>query len=277
MLGSGQRELASLDFQGPIEARALQINFKKVLTTVLLSCKVLPVVAVLGVCKKFPLVQIGELKMRKYTMTVTKNEAIEGTEKNRQVPVGTVDIYYPLLEELGFKDAKPSEWEAEGKDGKMIPSTEADPQAFPIYAEEGYDFAFSACWAAVKAKARNCLQSGTNLCKEGLSIAETLEDLFKSGERSGEALKIKSEAIKSFKAYLASTGKSQAYQFQVANWITKAKDILPLLPESHKKAALSHVEAWGKTLDAATVERFGRFIQAISDAAEQVVAFDEMS
>ncbi len=216
--------------------------------------------------------------MRKFTMEVTKLEADpEGGKAKKAVPVGSVEVYYPTLQELGFKDAVPASWELEDKDGKPVAAKESDSEAFPVYAEEGLDYAFNAILSAVKAKARNALQSGTATLKDGLKIAETLEELFASGERSGEALKIKAEAIKSFKAYLQSTGKAAAYQFQVANWIVKAKDILPLLPENHKRVALAHVEAWGKTLDVATVERFSRFIQGIQDAAEQVVAFDEMS
>lgn len=216
--------------------------------------------------------------MRKFTMYVTKLEADpEGGKAKKAVDVGSVEVYYPTLQELGFSAAVPSGWELTDKDGKPVAAKETDSEAFPVYEAEGLDYTFNAVLAAVKANARNKLNSGTATLKDGLKIAETLEELFASGERSGEALKIKSEAIKSFKAYLASTGKSQAYQFQIANWVTKAKDIMPLLPEGHKKAALAHVEAWGKTLDSALVERFSRFIQAISDAAEQVVAFDEMS
>lgn len=215
--------------------------------------------------------------MRKFTMHVTKLEADpEGGKAKKAVDVGSVEVYYPTLEELGFKGAVPSSWELEGKDGKLVAATEADSEALPVYEQEGFDYTFAAVLAAVKANARNKLVSGTATLKDGLKIAETLEELFASGERSGEALKIKSEALKSFKAYLASTGKAAAYQFQVANWIAKAKDILPLLPEAHKKVALAHVEAWGKTLDMVLVERYSRFIQAISDAAEQVVAFDEL-
>lgn len=216
--------------------------------------------------------------MRKFTMHVTKLEADpEGGKAKKAISVGSVEVYYPTLIELGFAGAIPSSWEVEDKDGKPVAAKEEDSEAFPVYEAEGLDYAFNAVLAAVKANARNKLNSGTATLKDGLKIAETLEELFASGERSGEALKIKSEAIKSFKAYLASTGKAAAYQFQVANWIQKAKDILPLLPDAHKKVALAHVEAWGKTLDVVTVDRFGRFIQAISDAAEQVVAFDEMS
>lgn len=85
--------------------------------------------------------------MRKFTMEVTKLEADpEGGKAKKAVSVGSVEVYYPTLVELGFAGAIPSSWELEGKDGKIVAATEADGEAFLSMSKKVLTMLLLRCW-----------------------------------------------------------------------------------------------------------------------------------
>ena len=83
------------------------------------------------------------------------------------VEVGRNKIYIPLLATLGIM-VEPKSFDAEG---------------LPEYGTDPLDYIFGAVLASVKADARNKVDNKTGKLKDGLKIAETLEELFATGTR----------------------------------------------------------------------------------------------
>lgn len=183
--------------------------------------------------------------MQNYTMKVSKKE--EGEYKE----VGQVAVYYPLLNELGLSV------EASGK----------DEEGFPTYADEKVQYVFDAVLAAVKATARNRLVSGTATLKDGNKIAETIEELLATGERSGEALKIRREYFASFKAWLPTLGKSAAWVQGIYDIVSNSKN-LPYQSQARKDAIVGYLAAHADTLSAEDVSRFERVLLSLNELAQ---------
>lgn len=188
--------------------------------------------------------------MQSYEMKVSKKE------NGAYVEVGSVEVYYPLLSELGI-DIEPS--------GK-------DDDGFPTYADERVQYAFDAVMAAVKASARNKLVSGTVEFKEGNKIAETVEELLAAGERSGAALALRREFFADFKAFLPSLGKSQAFAAGLYDIVSNVKGICN---QSGKRKELisATVGDFAGKLDA---EKLAKYERILSQIAEQCEAESEL-
>lgn len=197
--------------------------------------------------------------MRNYTMEVSKKE------NGAYVKVGEVQVYYPLLSELGLA-VEPSKYVTYDKDNKEQDATADTPESFPIYADERVQYVMDAVLAAVKASARNKLVSGTVEFKDGNKIAETVEELLASGERSGEALKIRREFLSAIKGFLPSLGKSPAYQAQLYDIISNIKGINS--QSTDRKALISDVV--GKFAETLTPENLTRFSRTLEQIAEQI-------
>ena len=131
--------------------------------------------------------------MQSYKMEVSKKE------NGAYVRQGEIEVYYPLLNELGLS----------------VEAEKNDEEGFPIYTDEKVQYVFDAVLAAVKAQARNKLVSGTATLKPGLSIASTVEELLESGGNKGDALAAVREFLAAFKAWLPKTGKSEKVQAAV--------------------------------------------------------------
>lgn len=183
--------------------------------------------------------------MQSYVMKVSKKEDGEYKE------VGEVTVFYPLLSELGLP-VEPS--------GK-------DEEGFPTYADERVQYVFDAVLAAVKATARNRLQSGTATLKEGNTIAETVEALLATGERSGEALKTRREYFASFKAWLPSLGKAAAFNTAVYDIVSNVKNI-QYQTAKRKANILQLITDHAASLSAEDAARFERIIVQIGEACE---------
>lgn len=196
--------------------------------------------------------------MQSYVMKVSKKEDGEYKE------VGEVSVFYPLLDEMGLS-VTPSGYEKEGKDGKMEACVAGE--GFPTYADERVQYVFDAVLAAVKATARNRLQSGTATLKEGNTIAETVEALLATGERSGEALKTRREYFASFKAWLPSLGKAAAFNTAVYDIVSNVKNI-QYQTAKRKANILQLITDHAASLAAEDAARFERIIVQIGEACE---------
>lgn len=181
--------------------------------------------------------------MQSYKMEVSKKE------NGAYVSVGTVDVYYPLLSELGLPV------EPNGK----------DEEGFPTYSDERVQYVFDAVLAAVKAAARNKLVTGTAELKEGNKIAETVEELLATGQRGGEALETRRAFLAAFKSWLPSLGKSAGFNTGIYDLVSSTKN-LPYMSDARKKAVLGYVTQFASTLSADDVAKYSRILTQIDEA-----------
>lgn len=204
--------------------------------------------------------------MNKYTMVVSKKEADAVTGKGAYKEVGKVAVFYPLLSELGIA-VEPEKYEKANDKGEMVALKEGEDatDAFPVYADEKVQFVWEATWAAVKAMARNRLESGTANLKDGLKIAETVEELLEAGGgRSGEALAARREFFSSFKTYLGTLGKSAAYVAGMFDIVSNVKNI-PYQSPARKTAVKTLVEGYVAGATAEAVAKYEKTIQQVLD------------
>ena len=194
--------------------------------------------------------------MKSYNMEVSKKAEVDG--KSQYVAQGKVEVFYPLLTELGF-NVEPKSFDDDG---------------FPVYSDDKAQWCFDAILAAVKAAARNKLVAGTAQLKPGLSIASTLEELIEGGNKS-EALAANREFLAAFKAWLPSTKKSEKVQAAVFD-LAKNKAGLSLQPDDKKTKFLVYLTDFAKTLTAEQSARFERALVALEDAAQAGDALDDM-
>lgn len=198
--------------------------------------------------------------MNKYTMVVSKKE--DGKYKE----VGKVAVFYPLLSELGIA-VEPEKFEAPNDKGEMVACTADTPNAMPVYSDEKVQFTFEAVWAAVKAMARNRLESGTANLKDGLKIAETVEELLEAGGgRSGEALAARREFFTSFKTYLGTLGKAAAWVAGMSDIVSNVKNI-PYQSQARKESIKSLMEGYVAQASAESVAKYEKTIQQVLDNA----------
>ena len=205
--------------------------------------------------------------MEKYTMEVSKKE--DGQYKK----VGEVVLFYPLLSELGLQ-VDPAKWEKQDDKGNAVAATAGEDGAFPVYADEKVQYVFDAVLAAVKATARNRLQSGTATLKPDNKIAETIEELLATGERSGEALKQRREYFASFKAWLPSLGKSAAYCQAVFDVTSNVKN-LQYQTDQRKANVKALVMQHAATLPPESFALWERTISSVVEACEAANPLDE--
>lgn len=194
--------------------------------------------------------------MNKYTMIVSKKEDVNG--KNEYVKKGEVEVFYPLLSELGF-DVAPEK---------------NDDDGFPVYKDEKAQYVFDAVLAAVKSAARNKLVTGTATLKPGLSIASTIEELMEGGNK-GDALAATREFLAAFKAFLPSTKKSEKVQAAVYD-LAKNKAGLSLQPDDKKAKFLVYITDFTATLNAEQATRFERALTTLEEACTAGDALDDM-
>jgi hypothetical protein len=191
--------------------------------------------------------------MKSFNMEVSKKE------NGAYVKQGEVAVFYPLLNELGL----------------AVESNGTDADGFPTYADEKVQYVFDAVFAAVKAAARNKLQSGTATLKEGATIASTVEELLATAERSGEALANRRDAIKAFVAFVPTTGKSAAVTAWVADQCKNVSGI-QFQSQARKDLLLALVEAFVAALSAEQATKFSRFLTSLGEAASTAADLDDL-
>lgn len=199
--------------------------------------------------------------MQKFTLDVSKKQ------DGKYVSVGTVDIHYPLLSELGF-NVEPNA-PVLGADGLPV------NQGLPVYADEKHQFAFDAIFAAVKADARNKLVSGTATLKDGATIASTMEELLAVAERDGAALKALRDMLAGFKEYLKTTGKATATQEAILSLASNRKS-LTLQPAEKKAKFQVYIHGFAGTLSADQASVWAKPLAALDAACEAVDGLDDM-
>ena len=180
-------------------------------------------------------------------------------ENGSYVKQGDIEIFYPLLSELGV----------------IVEPTKYDEEGFPIYSDEKVQYVFDAVLAAVKAQARNRLVSGTATLKPGLTIASTVEELLESGGNKGDALAAVREFLAAFKAWLPKTSKSEKVQAAVYE-LARNKASVALQSDDKKQKFAVYLSGFAETLTAEQVARFSRPLLALNEACEAGDALDDM-
>jgi len=190
--------------------------------------------------------------MKSYTMEVSKKE------NGAYVKQGEVEVFYPLLNELGLS----------------VETDKFDDEGFPVYGDEKVQYVFDAVIAAVKAQARNKLVSGTATLKPGLVIASTVEELMESGGNKGDALAAVREFLAAFKTWLPSTGKSEKLQAAVYE-LARNKAAISLQSDDKKSKFAGYLAQFAETLSEEQAARFSRPLLALNEACESGDPFDE--
>ena len=191
--------------------------------------------------------------MQSYNMEVSKKE------NGAYVKQGEVEVFYPLLNELGLD----------------IEADKMDEEGFPIYSDEKVQYVFDAVLSAVKAQARNRLISGTASLKPGLAIASTVEELLESGGNKGDALAAVREFLAAFRAWLPKTGKSEKVQAAVYE-LARNRASVAMQPDDKKAKFSNYLADFADTLNEEQAARFSRPLLALNDACEAGDALDDM-
>lgn len=190
--------------------------------------------------------------------TVYKME-VNKKENGEYKLIGAVDVPVFGLEEFGL-DVAPT--------GK-------DEEGLPIYSSEAIDYVFSAILAATKADARNKLQSGTIALRAGCTIAATVAELIAKAERSGAALAINREFLKSFADFLtAKSGKSAAVQ-SLYNGMVKNRQSISLSSEPRRNGLLTQLTAYAGSLGSEEADKFSNILLTITDLCEGSVELED--
>ena len=195
--------------------------------------------------------------MKSYKMEVSKKADVMGVAQ--YVKQGEIEVFYPLLTELGI----------------AIEPAKEDEEGFPVYADEKVQYVFDAILAAVKAQARNKLVSGTATLKAGLSIASTVEELLESGGNKGDALAAVREFLAAFKAWLPTTKKSEKVQAAVFD-LAKNRAGLSLQDNDKKVKFAKYLTDFAVTLTSEQAARFSRPLLALNEACTEGDALDDM-
>ena len=191
--------------------------------------------------------------MKSYTMEVSKKE------NGAYVKQGEVEVFYPLLNELGLS----------------VEAEKFDDEGFPVYSDEKVQYVFDAVLAAVKAQARNRLVSGTATLKPGLTIASTVEELLESGGNKGDALAAVREFLAAFKAFLPSTGKSEKVQAAVYE-LARNKVAVSIQSDENKAKFSVYLTNFASTLTAEQAARFSRPLLGLEEACQPGDVLDDM-
>lgn len=196
--------------------------------------------------------------MNKYTLEVNTKE------DGKYVPVGSIDILYPTLAELGLDIQPIPQTEKEIAEGEVIE-----------YKDEKHQFVFESIFAAVKANVRNKLVSKSAVLKDGVSLPETVEELIATAERDGSALRAYREMLAAFKAWLPSTGKATKTQAAILTLASNKKS-LALQSVDKKTKFLDYLAGFAGTLTPEQAADYTRSLKSLEEACNAVDDLDDM-
>jgi len=191
-------------------------------------------------------------------MPVSKTERVNG--KSQYVQVGTVDIYYPTVEEIaGFCQ------------GAKVVKTDED--GVSEYESAEANWIQTAILSYAKANARNKLVSGSIELKDGLKIPTTWEEFTAETGRSGEALAILREAKAEFTDWISKQGKSEAVT-KVLITLFNNRAALELQSAANKAKMAAYVESFAESLSEEKLDRLQRPIENVVEACQATDATD---
>lgn len=205
---------------------------------------------------------------------ITKNEAgfattkIEVSKKdatlNKHVKVGEVEIYVPTLDCFGI----------------MAEVKEVGDDNLPVYADEKMDYLFSAVLAAVKAKARNSLVSGTADLKPGVTIPADFTTLLAEAQRGGgaEALAVVRDLKAKMQHWIATVQKKSAGTVKLVCDLFASRQALALQSEANRQKMQGYISdfaAWLADEDVELLEKGQKYIESLLAAASTEITTED--
>lgn len=189
------------------------------------------------------------------TMDVTKTVK-KGTGNVRE-PVGQVVLYAPALADFGLQ-AEPT---AQAATGEL---TYADPKVQWLY---------QALLAAVKANARNKLQTGSTALKPNTKLPVTLEELITPAESNSTVLAERRAIFDMFKGYLADLAKPDNVKKLLLTFLEKP-DTLGLQPAEQRAKIKVYFEEFGSKVEESLTEwQADYLLNTIAQCDAEEVAF----
>ena len=186
-------------------------------------------------------------------MAVSVTEGAGDNRKRKEI--GAVQVFTPEMSEIAKIAVGAKETGKDENDG------------LPIYDSQEANWLFGAVYNAVKMAARNKLENKSVKLKEGLKIAETMEELTEEGQRGGggEGLAILREVKAAFAEWVATLGKSEATASYIITMFTNRAALATQI-KSVKEKMSKYVEEFATTLTDEQIDRFSRPLEAIAAA-----------
>lgn len=182
-----------------------------------------------------------------------KVEAKDGSKEFKEI--AKVNVPCPVLADFGIEATV-------AMDEKGVAKEE---DGIPVFTDDILNWLQAAIINQVKAQSRNKFEKGT--LKAGAKLAEDFAELIAVGERSGEALKARHEARKSFVAYLEAQNKTAVVVkllsdlFHDVNSIQTAQD-------KFVDALVFHLGNWIPTLSETDKVRFAKKVEGLQEAID---------
>lgn len=176
----------------------------------------------------------------------------DGNDIMENKEIAKINLPVPSLADFGINAAM----EMDGNNVKT------DEDGVPLYVDPAYDWLMYAALNQVKAQSRNKFVKGE--LRDGQSLAATFAELVAVGERTGEAMKARHDAKKSFVAYLQAQNKSATVCTVLGDLFHNESSIVTA-KDNFVTALESHLAKWIPTLTQVDAGRFERKIGSISD------------
>lgn len=170
-----------------------------------------------------------ELALNALSMEVSKNVK-KGDVTEREL-VGTVTLYSPTLKDIGIE----AEHTGRKDDGALV------------YADQTQQWVYNAILAAVKANARNRLQSGSTALRAGAKLPENLLELVTPSENTSTVLADRRALFDYFKGHLAGIDKPENVKKLLLTFLEKP-EMLALQPEAKRAQIKPYFEAFGEAV-----------------------------
>lgn len=205
---------------------------------------------------------------------IIKNEAGFATSKievSKKHPTtgkyekqGEVTIFVPTLDLFGLQ----AEVKEVGDDG------------LPVYADRKLDYLFSAVLAAVKAKARNSLVSGTAELKAGVTIPADFDALLAEAERGGgaEALAVVRDLKAQMANWISNVQKKSAGTSKLVTDLFGNRNALSLQSDANKEKMKGYIAGFAEWLGDENVElleKGQKYLESLIAAASTEVSTED--
>lgn len=186
----------------------------------------------------------------------TGKKDAEGNEIQENKEIAKVKLPCPTVSDFGIQ--------GETKDRATMDKDdlEAFDPDLPIYLDDALNWLQDAISNQVKAQSRNKFVKG--ILRDGVTLAETFAALTAPSERSGEAMKARHDARKSFAAYLEAQNKS-AVVVKVLSDLFHNESAIVTAKDQFVDALTTHMGKWIPSLSAVDAGRFERKIGGIQE------------
>lgn len=189
------------------------------------------------------------------TFKMSLSEKVEGNSGKKEFKeIAKVSVPCPTLADFGITAEQDTDEETK------LPAVD---NGIPVYKDTKFDWLQSAILAKVSAQTRNKFAEGA--LKPGMKVAETFEELTAVGERTGEALKIRHEARKSFIAYLVGKNKKQGTVKLLSDLFHDTNNI-PAAKTNYVEALAQHVAGWITGLAEADKVRYASKVESLQES-----------